>query len=299
MPFSRKSLNDSGDQFGSRRPINIFKYRGSGFTLIELLVVIAIIAILAAMLLPVLAKAKIKAQGTGCMSNLHQLQLAWIMYSSDFNERIVPTGGVNDTANSLTDPNINNGNWVHGRMDLPGQTSTDPSLIKAGSLFPYSRDVKIYKCPADQKTQPNLSNVKTLTTRSMSMNWCMNPFQTSVGGFGSGQARFYRKQADIVIPSPVNCWVTLDESPGSINDGWFVCDPFGGDIDVWVDIPASYHNNACGMSFADGHSQIHKWVDNAVLSYGKPGGPTGNFVTPQQPGYGDLRWLQAATTSHK
>ena len=127
----------------------------------------------------------------------------------------------------------------------------------------------------------------------------MNPFQTSVGGFGSGQARFYRKQADIILPAPANCWVTLDESPGSINDGWFVCDPFGGDIDVWVDIPASYHNNACGMSFADGHSQIHKWVDNAVLSYGKPGGPIGNFVTPQQPGYGDLRWLQAATTSHK
>ena len=268
----------------------------SAFTLIELLVVIAIIAILAAMLLPALSKAKSKAQGTGCMSNLHQLQLAWIMYSGDFNERLALTGGEGQTAQSITDPLITNGNWVHGRMDKTGVASTDPSLVQAGSLFPYSRNVKIYKCPADQKTQPNASGVLTLTTRSMSMNCWMNPMDLGSPPFGGGLARVFRKQTDITSPSPVNCWVLLDESPGSINDGWFVCDQFVYPMQ-WVDIPASYHNNACGLSFADGHAQIKKWMDNAVLAYGKPGGPTGNKVNVQQLPPVDLNWLQAASTS--
>ena len=274
----------------------------SGFTLIELLVVIAIIAILAAMLLPVLAKAKIKAQGTGCMNNLKQLTLAWIMYSNDFNEIICRTGGEGDTASFTTDPQLvptPNGNWVHGRMDAgnpAGATSqTSTVLIQDGALFPFCPNAKIYKCPSDTKMAA-APLATTLTVRSMSMNCWLNPI--NVGGFGGGQARIFKKQGDITRPSPVNLWVTLDESPGSINDGWFVCDPFVYPTQ-WVDVPASYHNGACGISFADGHAQIKKWFDNAVLSYGKPNGPTGNFVQSQQiPVPTDLNWLQAASTSH-
>jgi prepilin-type processing-associated H-X9-DG protein len=89
--------------------------------------------------------------------------------------------------------------------------------------------------------------------------------------------------------------VTIDESPGTINDGWFMCDPIGSQT-TWVDIPASYHNGAGGIGFADGHSEIKKWKDRVVLAYGRLGGPTGNDI-PQDPNSADLQWLQQRTTS--
>ena len=272
-----------------------------GFTLIELLVVIAIIAILAAMLLPALAKAKTKAQGIHCLNSLKQIQMAWFLYSGDNADRIVQTAGTSQLITTPTDARIGSaayGNWVYGTMDAaPSWTNT--ALITVGLLGPYTKNIGIYKCPADTKRTPQGNP----TVRSMSMNCWMNPvvngswndFNYS-GATNPKRLREFRKQSDIIKPGPAMCWVTIDENPFTINDGWFVSDPNTSEPYVssgtWVDCPASYHNGACGLSFADGHSEIKKWHDAKLLN--NRGAPK----FPQDPNHKeDLQWLNDRTTS--
>jgi prepilin-type N-terminal cleavage/methylation domain-containing protein/prepilin-type processing-associated H-X9-DG protein len=272
-----------------------------GFTLIELLVVIAIIAILAAMLLPALSRAKTKAQGISCMNNLKQLTTAWFTYSGDFSDQLVPTGGLNATAQDSTSSLTNDGVWVHGRMDgMPNATfagATDPTLVQVGTLFPYTKSLGIYKCPADHKTGANGP-----TTRSMSMNAWLNPLTTPpftddeswdvwMSYSGINYLEIYRKQSDVTTHpgGPSMLFVTLDENPYTINDGFFVVDP--NQRSTWVDIPASYHNNACGFGFADGHAEIKKWRDGLMIAAQKTylSIPSGGFLD-------DLQWLQQRAT---
>ena len=251
------------------------------FTLIELLVVIAIIAILAAMLLPSLARAKARGQAVLCMNNTKQLMVAWRMYPDDFADKVTPNFGVNETMATIAAGTFRN--WVNNVMSWgPDIGNTNVAYVKNGVLSPYlSGNLGVYKCPADNY----LSSVQTSRgwtgrARSMSMNAFFGPFNENLNdpNWPRGRNQFFASYRQWLklgdVPRPSNYWVTIDEHPDSINDGYFLNDPSTVPGN-WEDIPASYHNGACGISYADGHSVIHKWRSGASIipvrySYGPP-----------------------------
>jgi len=272
------------------------QYRAA-FTLIELLVVIAIIAILAAMLLPALGKAKSRAQGISCLNNLKQLHLAGTVYSGDNNDRLVNVGGISVLQLNPTAPAALPGGtfacWVLGAVDQTtpanAQSSTNILCIQNGLLFEQLKSPAVYKCPADRKTGPGNAAV----VRSYSMNTWMGSLDPNGESDPTGASpnmaasgfRIFKKQTDVL--NPANIWQAMDEHPNSINDSMLEVWPTG---TLWVDSPARYHNNRASLSFADGHVEGKKWTDAGILS------DKGNFFN-KSPNSDDLVWLQQRTTS--
>jgi len=251
-----------------------------GFTLIELLVVIAIIAILAAMLLPALSRSKLKAQGIQCMNNSHQLALGWIMYAGDNTERLVTNYR-----------NSQRGGWVNGVMSF-AQADTDNTnttlLVTMPAnlpplLGPYlGGNYAVFHCPADSSQAPGQST----RVRSYSMNGFVGSPTPDL--LDSTAYKVFRKTTD--FRTPTDTFVFLDEHPDTIDDGWFIfCnnnDPT--ETTVWENLPASGHGGAGGLSFADGHSEVHKWQVSTTV---QPVNNSGNINSAVGNNLADINWV--------
>lgn len=275
----------------------------SGFTLIELLVVIAIIAILAGMLLPALSKAKQKGHGIKCLNNMRGLTLGWAIYATDFDDRLPCSAG-----------GTNVGAWISGQMDFnPANASNwDPAVdLETSALWPYAgRSAGVFKCPADRSTiTPTvgpLAGQAIPRLRTMSMNQWFGGFGgatmvfTGKPGWSSPPWTMFKRLNGLVDPGPSDTILFFDMREDAINSGGLLVSmegfPNSPNLTEWCDydLPASYHNKAGGLSFADGHSEIRRWQDPRTMPPATPGALLPNQgPSPNNP---DIIWMQQRAT---
>jgi prepilin-type N-terminal cleavage/methylation domain-containing protein/prepilin-type processing-associated H-X9-DG protein len=296
-----------------------------GFTLIELLVVIAIIAILAALLLPALAKAKSKAQQITCVSNAKQLSLSFQLYTVDFNDLYPP----NPDDGTTTPGYI----WCSGQAGIGGGDEFDPDLMKDPNrtlIAPYiANNVGIFHCPADTRIglyngaglypNSNLKNTQVRAARSVSMSQAVGtidpvfsatrnghggipnkptngPWLTGTLGANTAAngpyATFGKTSSFPAGTSPSKIFMQCDESIYSINDAGLATDANPADM-KFIDFPSTAHNGGCSFSFCDGHAEIHKWRGNAIKLTGVATGAHGVTSAMDQV---DWWWLANASS---
>lgn len=268
----------------SVKPLPCDRQPSGAFTLIELLVVIAIVAILAGLLLPGLARAKTKAQGIACLNNQRQLAIAWTLYAGDHSDNLV--------WNDLTD--VGSG-WVRGILDYNPGNSHNTNIYNLlnpeyAKLSRYTQSAGVYKCPAD-RSYVVAGGRRVARVRSLSMSQAMNSRDDWLSFLTKKPYVVFRKMSDIDRMGSSQAFVFIDEHPDSLNFGDFAVamnDGLPPASTYIIDYPASSHNRAGGLSFADGHAEIHRWVDprtvKPVLLRSMP------LVVPS-PNNQDMIWL--------
>ena len=264
----KSGLNLSGKADGRR-----------AFTLIELLVVIAIIAILASLLLPILAKSKIKAQGISCLNNIKQLNIAWQLYADENGQFLIYNLGKPEIS-------LYRQNWANNVEDW-GNSDDNTNLVYLtdSKLGPYAnKSTAIYKCPSDTAPSANGQRI-----RSMSMNSLVGNPGVLTNKFNPLYVQFFKTTE---IRNPSGIFVFIDEHCDTINDGFFMNRL---ETNVWGNLPASYHNGAANLSFADGHLESHRWVVPGTIRPAIQGGARGSFASPTD----DFDWLKQRTSYKK
>jgi prepilin-type processing-associated H-X9-DG protein len=270
--------------------------------------VIAIIAILASMLLPALTKARSKAQGIVCLSNMKQLGFSWVMYTHDFDDRVPPNPGM-----TTSDPHLN---WVGGFLTLdggdnlghPGRDNSDNTntvFLMNSLLWPYHRALSVWRCPGDT-SMSTIASRKYPHVRTVSMNnWVGNydPRNGVVTEYTPG-FKVFKKTTDMASTGPSQIFLLLDEREDSINDGSYLMlmdgfNPSNPTARTIVDYPSSYHNGAGGLNFCDGHAEVHRWLDARTTPPLKTDTHLSQIPARGSPNNPDVFWIQERTTAKR
>lgn len=272
-----------------------------GFTLVELLVTITVIALLAGLLLTTLSRAKAKGQGIACLNNVRQVGVAWQMYPDDNAGKLV----LNAAFNGAERTRLDSGGWIRGWLDFEGGNPDNTNGMKlvgtvdgqTALLGKYLTTPAVYKCPADRSAVTTGGGIYA-RVRSLAMSQAL--------GFGStgtwlppSTYRIYQTESDLIHPAPSNLLVLLDEHPNSINDGGWAFQMYDPDQRAranLIDLPASYHNGAGALAFADGHAELHRWLDARTRPPIRYRSEITHVATPNNP---DTDWLAARVSSRR
>ncbi len=271
---NRMNLDDNRET-ESGRP------RTGAFTLVELLVVIAIIGILAGLLFPAIAKAKNSGKVTACLNNLRQLQLAWTMYADDHDGRLVRNDYV------IGNPHPSRASWVQGRLDYapsnPANTNSGLFLDESLSLFaPYLRSPNIYRCPSD-RSSVLINGIPQSRVRSYGMNWALASERST-------EVTVIKRFSDIQEPAPSKMFVFIDQHPDFVSDPHFHMTLAAGGQSMFLDVPSANHGGSGTLTYADGHAERRKWVDQRTKPEVKY--RNSSALSLPSPNNEDIAWLQ-------